>query len=176
MDLNYNSISARVYREVYHEKHMPESLCPYFWKLVFAYPLIAVLLPLVIPSWIILKFQKDDSDSIPLGPKAVMGLLFYGFILGIFTVCVFISSCLVTYYEGTAMYGYYISGGFTTLILAVTCGYLGIKYLYQQYRKKRREALYDKNGNYIPVEEKPNIIVEFVKAKYNKFCPKITWK
>ena len=175
MNLNYNSISARVYREVYNTRHMPESLCPYFWKLVLAYPLIAVLLPLLIPTWITLKINGDESDA-SMGAKAVMGLLLYGFGFMIFVIGVFISSSWVTYYKGTPMYDFYIVGGGITLILGVACGYLGIKYLYQQYRKKRRETLYDENRNYIPVEEKPNLIVEFFKAKYNKYCPKITWK
>ena len=39
---------------------------------------------------------------------------------------------------------------------------------------------YDENGNWIPYEDRltgkrPNIILEFIKAKYNKYCPKIDW-
>jgi hypothetical protein len=43
--------------------------------------------------------------------------------------------------------------------------------------QKRLEERWDENGNYVPrKEDKPNIIIEFVKAKYNRYCPKITWK
>ena len=177
MELKTNSVSARVYREVYNTRHMPESLCPYFWKLVLAYPLIVVLLPLLIPTWIMMKFQKDEPDTdFPIGAKALMGVLMYGFVVIIFVVGVFISSSWITYYQGTAMYSLYFGGGFITLILGVVCGYFGIVSLYQQHRRRRRERLYDEDGNYSPIEEKPNLIVEFVKAKYNKYCPKITWK
>ena len=132
MVLKTNSISARVYREVYNTRHMPESLCPYFWTLVLAYPLIVVLLPLLIPTWIIMKFQKDGPDTdFPIGAKALMGVLMYGFVFMVFVVGVFISSYWITYYQGTVMYGYYVGGGLITFILGVVCGYLGIVSLYQ---------------------------------------------
>ena len=133
-----------------------------------------MLLPLLIPTWIALKLNGDESDA-PMGAKAVMGLLLYGFGFMIFMIGVFISSFWITYYKGTTMYDFYFGGGFISLIFGVAGSYLVIKHLYQQYRKKRRERIYDGEGNYFPVEEKPNLIVEFVKAKYNKFCPKITW-
>lgn len=169
MELNRNSISARVYREVYNTRHMPESLCPYFWKLVLAYPLIVVLLPLLIPTWITLKFQDEDDNEFPIGAKAVMGVLLYGFGFVIFMFGVFISSFWVTYYIKTPMYQFYICGGVITLILGVAGGYLLVKSLIVNRKYKRKF-----NNEY--VEEKPNLIVEFVKAKYNKYCPKITWK
>ena len=168
MELNRNSISARVYREVYNTRHMPESLCPYFWKLVLAYPLIVVLLPLLIPTWITLKLSGDESDA-PIGAKAVMGAILYGFGFMIFMIGVFISSFWITYYIKTTMYQFYICGGFITLILGVAGGYLLVKSLIVNRKYKRKF-----NNEY--VEEKPNLIVEFVKSKYNKYCPKITWK
>lgn len=168
MELNRNSLSARVYREVYNTRHMPESLCPYFWKLVLAYPLVLVLLPLLVPTWIILKFQDGESDA-PIGAKAIMGLLMYGFGFMVFIVGVFISSCWVTYYEGTPMHQFYIGGAYITLILGIVSVYFLIKHLNENRKFKRRI-----NNEY--VEEKPNLIIEIVKAKYNKYCPKITWK
>jgi hypothetical protein len=47
MEINYNSTSARIYREFYNTKRMPESLCPYFWKLVFAWPITILLSPFI---------------------------------------------------------------------------------------------------------------------------------
>ena len=64
---------------------------------------------------------------------------------------------------------------------------LGIAMLYKYFLEKRDEAKwkrmknnYDENGNWIPYEDRltgkrPNIILEFIKAKYNKYCPKIDW-
>lgn len=177
MELNINSLSARVYREVYNTRHMPESLCPYFWKLVLAYPLFIVLIPLLIPYWIIERFDESYKEhKAPIGAKALIGVLIYGFVFMVFVVCVFISAFWITYYEGTIMFRFYFSGGFISLILGVVFGCLGIKILYEQHRRRQRKRLYNENGNNLPLEEKPNLIVEFVKAKYNKYCPKITWK
>jgi hypothetical protein len=170
MELNINSLSARVYREVYNTRHMPESLCPYFWKLVLAYPLIVVLLPLLIPTWIMMKFQKDEPDTdVPIGAKALIGVLIYGFVFIVFAVGMFISSYWITYYQGTAMYSFYVGGSFISLILGVTGIVLWVIHLIDNRKYKRKF-----NNEY--VEQKPNLIVEFVKAKYNKYCPKITWK
>lgn len=169
MELNRNSLSARVYREVYNTRHMPESLCPYFWKLVLAYPLIVLLLPLLIPTWITLKFQDEADNEYPIGAKAVIGLLLYAFGFVVFMIGVFISSCWISYYKGTIMYQFYFSGGFISFILGVFSVSFLIKYIIDNRKYKRKF-----NNEY--VEEKPNLIVEFVKAKYNKYCPKITWK
>jgi len=177
MELKTNSVSARVYREVYNTRHMPESLCPYFWKLVLGYPLIVVLLPLLIPTWIIMKFQKDGYDSdFPMGPKSLMGVLIYGFVFMVFVVGVFISSYWITYYQGTHWYGWYVSGFIVIFVALVGSIIFLISKLKERRRQKRRERLYNENGYYLPVEEKSNLIVEFIKAKYNKYCPKITWK
>lgn len=169
MELNINSLSARVYREVYNTRRMPESLCPYFWKLVLAYPLVVVLLPLLIPTWIMIKFQDETDNDFPIGAKALMGVLMYGFIFIVFVVGVFISSYWITYYQGTAMYSFYVGGGLITLILGVTGIVIWVKYLIENRKFKHRV-----NNEYI--EEKPNVIIEFIKAKYNRYCPKITWK
>jgi hypothetical protein len=43
----------------------------------------------------------------------------------------------------------------------------------------RRKIKYDENGYRIwnePKQEKTYLVVEFAKAKYNKYCPKIDWK
>jgi apolipoprotein N-acyltransferase len=98
-----------------------------------------------------------------------MGVLLYGFGFMFFLICVFISSYWITYYQGTSMYQFYIFGGLITLILGVASGYLLVKYLINNRKFKRKF-----NNEY--VEQTPNLVVEFVKAKYNKYCPKITWK
>jgi hypothetical protein len=60
-----------------------------------------------------------------------------------------------------------------------------ILHLYKKRRDNRRhtqrEWIWDENGDnirnpdYVPYEEKQSIIIEFIKAKYNKYCPKIDW-
>ena len=48
-------------------------------------------------------------------------------------------------------------------------------------RHKQSEWIWDENGDhvlnpdYVPYDERSNIFIEFIKAKYNKYCPKIDW-
>lgn len=46
---------------------------------------------------------------------------------------------------------------------------------YIRERNKQRKIKYDENGRRIREEPKPNLFIEFIKAKYNKHCPRIDW-
>jgi hypothetical protein len=179
MELNYNSLSARVYRNFYETSHMPESLCPYFWKLVAAWPLTILFSPLLIPFWIADKFKGDnDNTRMPFPAQAFVGLILYLALYLIFCVGVTISSFWITYSKDSSWYGRYLVGWIgivSTLIFLIIYGIMEWK---KQLHIKKIERRYDAEGNYIhsEEEEKPNILVEFVKAKYNKYCPKIDWK
>lgn len=179
MKLNYNSISAKVYRNFYETSHMPESLCPYFWKLVAAWPLTILFSPLLIPFWIVDKINgENDNTRMPFPAQALMGLLIYVALFCVFCLGVTISSIWITYYQGTQWYQWYLTGFIIMFITLVGCIVFLISKLKERRRHKRRERLYDENGNYLPYEdepEKPNIIVEFIRATYNKYCPKIDW-
>jgi hypothetical protein len=177
MEINYNSISARLYREFYNTKNMPQSLCPYFWKLVFAWPITILLSPLLIPFWIINKLDKSDTAGIPVIGKAFIGAILYACLFLVFCIGVTISSMWVTYYTGTIWWQWYI-GGFIVMFGLLVFGVILLARMLKDRRyQKRLEERWDENGNYIPREEnKPNLLIEFVKAKYNRYCPKITWK
>lgn len=178
MEINYNSTSARLYREFYNAKRMPESLCPYFWKLVFAWPSTILLSPLLIPFWIINKLDKSDTAGIPVIGKAFIGVILYGCLFLVFCIGVTISSIWITYYQKTFWFQWYIGGFIVMFGLLVAGIILLLRMLRDKRYQKRLDAAWDENGNYIHKEDrdKPNIIIEFVKAKYNRYCPKITWK
>ena len=178
MELKRNSISAKVYRNFYETSHMPESLCPYFWKLVAAWPITILFLPLLIPFWIVDKFY-EGSERMPFPAQAFLGLLMYVVLFSVFCVGVTISSIWITHYQGPDWYDWYIAGFVVIFIALVGRAVFLISKLKERRRQKRIESRYDENGNYIYTEEaelKPNILVEFIKAKYNKYCPKIDWK
>ena len=177
MELNRNSISARVYRNFYDTSHMPESLCPYFWKLVAAWPITILFLPLLIPFWIVDKFN-ENSDRMPFPAQAFIGLLMYVAAFSVFCVGVTISSIWITHYQGTHWYDWYLTGWVGIFVALVGSIVFLISKLKERRRQKRMESRYDENGNYIHSyeEEKPNVLIEFIKAKYNKYCPKIDWK
>ena len=179
MELNYNSLSARVYRNFYETSHMPESLCPYFWKLVAAWPLTILFSPLLIPFWIVDKFKgENDNTRMPFPAQVLISLLMYAAVFCVFCLGVTISSIWITHYQGTHWYEWYISGFIIMFVLLVVGIILLIGELKERRRQKRRDAQYDENGNFLPTDEpeKPNILVEFIRAKYNKYCPKIDWK
>ena len=178
MELKRNSISARVYRNFYETSRMPESLCPYFWKLVAAWPLTILFFPLILPFLIADKFKGDnDNTRMPFPAQALIGLIMYAVVFCVFCIGVTISSIWITHYQGTHWYEWYLTGFVAMFVALVGSIVFLISELKERRRQKRMESRYDENGNYLPNEEpKPNILVEFVKAKYNKYCPKIDWK
>ncbi len=183
MELNRNSISARVYRNFYDTSNMPESLCPYFWKLVAAWPLTILFLPLLVPFWISNKFTdaKDYNGRMPFPAQVFIGLFAYAALYLIFCVGVTISSFWLTYNKDSSWYGRYLVG-WVGIVSTIICLIIyGIMEWKKHLRIKKIERHYDAEGNYIhygeeETPEKPGIIVEFIKAKYNKYCPKIDWK
>jgi hypothetical protein len=180
MELNRNSISARVYRNFYETSKMPESLCPYFWKLVAAWPVTILFFPLILPFLIGDKITKsqDNNGRMPFPAQAFTGLIVYLALYLIFCVGVTISSFWLTYSKDSSWYGRYLVGWIGIVSTIIYLIIYGIMEWRNKIRIKKIESRYDAEGNYIHSveEEKPNIIIEFFKAKYNKYCPKIDWK
>jgi hypothetical protein len=182
MKLNQNSISARLYRWFYLTDHMPMTLCPYFWKLVIMWIMIIPIGIISLPTTLV----KNDLDS--------WGERFsFTFFLWVFMFIVFIMLFSpITYFffgwfprntvfESWQILGIVLWGG-----LALIGSIFGIIRLITRRREKKRNLnlkyIWDEHGDYIenpnyaPYEKKPNITIEFIKAKYNKYCPKIDWE
>ena len=179
MKLSTNSISAKLYRWFYYTDIMPSNLCPYFWKLVIMYLTIIPYFLVSLPVQVITKFRKKEISE-------TIGYTFFFYVL-IFFLIVFISLPVVLLSNG------YPNPFWETIFpasvviwtaLLVFGVYVGIKYLKDQYEESKK--MYDEFGGvYYGVDEfnrkiyvrpsKPNILVEFIKAKYNKYCPKINW-
>jgi hypothetical protein len=79
--------------------------------------------------------------------------------------------------EKDSFYGFMGSLGGVLWIIGIMIGIVeGVKALKEWNRT--RKIKYDEDGYRIweqPKEEKTYLVVEFVKAKYNKYCPKIEW-
>jgi hypothetical protein len=161
-------------------KDMPQTLCPYFWKLVimwvFLAPVGLISLPLVMA-----KEKADDWPLRLLGGAVLWGIVFIAF-LAIFPVTYlfwgwFNPNTTFRIWQGTGILIWMI-----TIISSIV---FIILHLYKKRRDNRRhtqrEWIWDENGDnirnpdYVPYEEKQSIIIEFIKAKYNKYCPKIDW-
>lgn len=173
MKLNYNSFSSKLYRWIYYtdDMEMPTNLCPYFWKLVVAYIIALPVLVLTLPIELIRLFVKDkEKMEAPLITRIFMSVIFAFALLFIAAVLAPISLFFgYTPIEDSSI-EHLISGGIFIWVVGIifAIGY-GIKYLYDRHKNRR------KNISTSDETEKSNIVVEFVKAKYNKYCPKIEW-
>lgn len=174
MKLNINSNTAQLYRWFYGTSRMPESLCPYFWKLVLMWTFILPYSILSLPVIILERFDRSPTHS--TGERAGLGFIAW-FILGI---AIGMVTCIGLFFEepvkDTLYYHLTVIG---TLGWFLSIG-IGIATLYNYLRKlwKNRNIKYDEFGRRIwnpIVEEQDSIIVSFVKASYNKYCPKIDW-
>jgi hypothetical protein len=177
MKLNQNSISSKLYRWFYGTKELPNNLCPYFWKLVLAWlvliPYSLVCLPVIIMEIYDKDYKYNDNST---GKRIGMSALTY-FIL-------FIIICMITFFglffiepEKDSLYGFMGTLGAFVWLLSIVIGIVeGVKAIKRwNYNRKIK---YDENGYRIwnqPKEEKTYLAVEFVKAKYHKYCPKIEW-
>lgn len=177
MKLNSNSISVKLYKWFYATNVLPTNLCPYFWKLVFAWfiviPYSLFCLPVILMELFDKTYEVTDNST---GKRIGYSSLTYFFL--------FLVGCMLSSIgwffiqpEKDSFYGFMGSLGFCLWGTGIVIGILeGVKALKKWNRT--RKIKYDVNGRRIwnqPKEEKTYLVVEFVKAKYNKYCPKIEW-
>jgi hypothetical protein len=162
MKLNQNSLSAKLYRWFYKTDTMPTNLCPYFWKLVTAVILSPLLAIYTLPYEIInYKRSRWDPYDDMLGISFVYWAIITAVICMISTLGLFFyipnkSSLLwVMMAVGFCLWSCLILVGITWAIVKTV--------VYLESKKSDDEKT-------------DNIVVEMVKAKYHKYCPKINWK
>lgn len=180
MKLNHNSTSARLYRWFYITDEMPQTLCPYFWKLVimwiFLAPVGLISIPIVI--------TKQEADEWPV--RILGGLLLWGIVALLFIAIFPITYLFWGWFDPKTTFGAWQRTGLALwgmlIVGSIIWGILEIRQRKKEARRHRQkewiwndEGDYVKNPDYEPYEEKPSIIIEFIKAKYNKYCPKIDW-
>ena len=178
MKLDINSVSAKLYRWVFATNRMPKSLCPYFWKLVLMWIILAPYVLLSLPYVVIHlndegeRFSKGDS----FGEKPVSGLFMWG-ILYLVGVMIFSISVFWAEFPKDSFPQNMQILGILLWIIAIGFGtWEGVKWAIQAYKDSK--VKYDERGFRIWEEPKPkpdSILVAFIKAKYNKYCPKIEW-
>jgi len=177
MKLNLNSISSKLYRWFYGTKELPNNLCPYFWKLVLAWlvliPYSLVCLPVILTEIYDKEYKYNDNST---GKRIGLSVLVYG--------TIFCIICMISVFglffikpEKDGLYEFMAFFGVFVWLVAIVIGVIeGTKALKEwNYRRKIK---YDEYGRRIwnePKEEKTYLVVEFAKAKYNKYCPKIDW-
>jgi len=141
---------------------MPTNLCPYFWRLVTAVILSPLLAIYTLPYEIInYKRSRWDTYADILGTS----LAYWFFIAAI--ICMISLLGLFFYMPDTdSLLWVMMVFGFCAWasIIVVGIGW-GINETVKYLKSKKSDN-----------EKTDNIIVEMVKAKYHKYCPKIDWK
>lgn len=162
MKANKNSLHAKLYEFTY-TSDLPINLCPYFWKLVWGTIIFIPNFILQLPALIIILFTKYDDDD-DCGERRNMGGVTYLVLMLLFLYLVptinwikALFNCY-SYAQDLAIIG----GGFNSIIFIVSA------FFFIKYHLRKRQRRIEKN--------RPNIVVEFVKAKYGKYCPKIDWE
>ena len=166
MNLNRNSWYAQLYMHTYSTCFLPNNLCAFFWKMLLAVILLPITWVLLIPSFI---FSKERPDKI--GNKVlisfglnIVGLLVYGL------------TFLQNKKDGSIHWYYPALGilmllgvGIVIYIFVRLCSLISETSLWQSIAStfRRQSSSYK--------EPKTWIVTEFIKAKKNKYCPKITW-
>lgn len=176
MELNLNSLTAKLYRWFYKQNEMPNSLCPYFWKMIMMYVIIIPYSIISLPQIIFELITKERSEA----PRLAIGTILYIMLFfGLSILFTLVTLPIWGYFHPKSEgYTFQLIGsvGFVGL-LSVLFTHLMLTYLQNRNRRfivDKKTGQYIKNPKY--KGEKPNLLKEFIKAKYNKYCPKINWK
>ena len=171
MKLDKNSRAARLYRWFYcvNEYNMPKSLCPYAWKLLLMWILIVPYTLFSLPFQIKNKFQ---TEPIPLVLKSAFAINCFILIaslmaLGLSTLAFGMPDSLLM--QNLANAGLFLSlsvGVNICVIILLVIGMRAIDVLSQYIYTSKRT----------PRESQASVVKEFIKAKINKYCPKIDWE
>jgi hypothetical protein len=181
MNLKTNSLNAKLYCWFYGKPtyQLPSNLCPYFWKLVLAWVLVvpySLFCTLYILTHEIFnkKYENGDHNT---GERIGVSVLVNGIVFILFLMINFVVWFFVDYDPKSIFTVLLRPGAMFWTVAILVGGYYGIKALIEYIKESRIPR--DENGYRIYPEykeKKPNLIVEFVKAKYGKYCPKIDWE
>jgi len=154
-----NSWHAKLYLFSYDSK-LPDNLCPYFWKVILGAILFVPRLIFRLPYY---GMEKIGVSSYEPVKRDQTSLGFMGWV-----ICDLLFLLMyITYHLIKAMFGAYSynsdAANLGILIYSgMVCVVLYIKI--NSYRKRYSET-----------KSEPGLIKSFIKAKYNKLCPRIEW-
>ena len=179
MKLNANSLNAKLYCWFYGEptRKLPNNLCPYFWKLVLAWVLLVPYAVITIPVVLVELFSKgyENGDNKTLSRIGISLVIYVGLFV-LLCMGTAVATLFTTFAKGSFLGEIWFGGVLFWMFAIGMGGYHGTKALVEYIKESRIPR--DEHGYRIYTdnkEKKPNLIVEFTKAKYNKYCPKIDW-
>ena len=171
MIANNHSFHAKLYKFTY-SSDLPENLCPYFWKLVIGFLLLIPNALLQLPTRIFKGLLEDlySTDFKDTGNYQSYGLLTW-FLLALAAVVI-----ISLIHLGLWIFGFnhipFLAGLGMTVLFTVAA-FVSVHF-YNEWKEDRefKKELRRLEG----IEEKQGIVMEFLKATYNRYCPKIKWR
>lgn len=183
MKLRYDSINARLYRWFYSKEtsEMPSNLCPYFWKSAIMWILLPLFSIILLPT---ILTKSTEELSVRFAASILIYLMLFLIFLMLFCPVSFI---IWGYIGGNSIYSSWQIGGLMVWLMAILAFiWYSISTFIKKMKIKRmrinEEFIWTPDGDRIPnphysaEKQRDNIILEFIKAKYNKNCPKIDWE
>ena len=178
MKLNQNSVSAKLYKWFYgvsEYQGLPNNLCPYFWKVVLMYltfiPYVLFSIPVVVYDLFDKNFSNGDRKT---GERLGISV---GVYIALFAITALISAIVALFIkvESGSWFEFLVVGGCLIWAGLVVIGIIeGVKHL-REYTTTNDSYYDEQQDKWVVKKTKVNMTAEFIKAKYNKYCPKIDW-
>ncbi|AKU43750.1 membrane protein [Citrobacter phage Merlin] len=156
MNINEKSWHCRLHDFAFDKYSRPRSLCPYFWKVVFALFGMTSLIVLLSIAFTLVGWELAAGWLAKIGITSVWAIGASGFTIGAVGIL-----SLVGVVFGT-LFG-----------LAKLKDLIEDKIKERNYEKYIQELEARKDPNYVP--PKKSILMEFIRARKEKFCPSLTF-
>ena len=169
MRLNKNSVTSRLYKWFYgvsEYEGLPNNLCPYFWKVVLMYltfiPYVWLSIPVVVYDLFDKQYKNGDRK---VGERLGISMTLISAILALFIKV-----------EKDTLFEFLVVGGCLFWAGLTIIGVIeGVKHL-REYSTSDDSYFDEQQDKWVTKKAKVNMTAEFIKAKYNKYCPKIDWE
>ena len=178
MKLNQNSVSAKLYKWFYavsEYQGLPNNLCPYFWRMVLMYLTIIPYTLFSIPVVVYDMFDKGyNNGDRKTGERLGISV---GIYIALFAVAALITAIVgfFIHIEPKSFFEFMFVGGCIIWVGLIIIGIIeGIKHL-REYSTTNKSYYSEEENKWVYKKTKVNMTAEFIKAKYNKYCPKIDW-
>ena len=160
MNINEKSWHCRVHDFAFDKYSRPHSLCPYFWKVVFALFCITTLITLSSIAFTLVGWELAAGWLVKFGITSVWAIGASGFIIGAVGTLGLVGALFGALFG--APYG-----------IAKLKDLIKDKIHDHRYKEYVQELEARKDPNYVP--PKKSILMEFIRARKEKFCPSLTF-
>lgn len=161
MKLNKERLDIRMYTWIYTttKYDLPNNLCSFFWLYLLMWPLALIHITFLLPSVLLEIYNKEN-----LSISNRLATSFFSYVLMLFLTSMIYGP--IAYFLGyiDRKNPWFIMGEalwFTGIVLVIGFGI----YKLQKWISSKK----------VKKEKTPSIIVEYIKAKKDKYCPKIDW-